>query len=186
MERSVEISEFHKVATGSGSGMHGRLERAKKARETLHINPERSTPFELCPRTFDIYIADPRRYSFVRWSAQRNYRMEAVALPAGQAAVDDSAPSNFSTLLTRWVFRVDPWLQRAFEALEKNQDETTGKWTYVTIPRPSIAGYDSNRMFSFTTARWHQWKDLPAKVGLVVSNAHKVGVNVAPEDWRLL
>jgi hypothetical protein len=40
-------------------------------------------------------------------------------------------------------------------------------------------------MFSCTTARWHQWKDLPAEVGLVVSNA--VGIDrVPPLDGMLL
>jgi hypothetical protein len=100
--------------------------------------------------------------------------MDAIALPADQA-VDDSPPSNFSTLLTRWVFRVDPWLQRVFEKRATIRDETTGALTDVTEWRTSCAGYDPTRMFSFTTARWHQWNDLPANVGLVVSNA--VGVD---------
>jgi hypothetical protein len=184
MERGVprNSAEFRNEDGERGTQMDTCTTRTSKV-ETLRIDAERGTKFELFLEI--LHCRSPP--SFLRTLVRAaQYRMMAMALPAGQAAVDDSAPSNFSALLTRWVFRADPWLQRAFEAEEKLQDETTGADTFVTVPRPSNAGYDSTRMFSFSTARWHQWKDLPAKAGLVVSNAHEVGVDVAPGDWFLL
>jgi hypothetical protein len=123
-----------------------------------------------------------RRHSFVQWSAAQ-YCSEALALPAGQPAMTDEPPANFSALLATTVFIEDPWLPRAFQVV---QVTTAGAVPDVYVPGTSIASWDRARMFPCSTAGWHQWKDLPDKVGLVVSTAYAPPAVPPPIRWAYL
>jgi hypothetical protein len=86
--------------------------------------------------------------------------------------MNDSAPSDFCSLITRQVFRVDPWIQRAFEAqAPQTADEGSGLQPHVPVPEESVAWCNPTRIIPMTTARWYHWTDLPDKARSVVSTA---------------
>jgi hypothetical protein len=96
--------------------------------------------------------------------------------------MDDSAPSDFRSLMTRQVFRVDPWSQRAFEGqAPRRTDERSGLQRHVPVPGESTAEHDPSRIIPMTTARWYQWTELPEKARSVVATAE-------PDryDWKKL
>jgi hypothetical protein len=96
--------------------------------------------------------------------------------------MDDSAPSDFRALMTRQMFRIDPWIQRAFEAqAPRTTDEDSELPPHVPEPGESIAEYKPSRITPMTTARWHQWTDLPEKARSVVSTAEATRY-----DWMYL
>jgi hypothetical protein len=128
------------VATGARSG-YTRATQTSKSEVSRCISPGENYNVRAAPRT--LALAIPAVLCTSLRAAQ--YRVEALAVPAGQAAMEDKAPETLSGLLECVVFAGDPWHQRAF----LNGDPPA--------PVTSKATWNESNTCPFTTASWSEW-----------------------------